>query len=103
MIKRRIAMGNKEAYREKLEAQMREWSAKIDLLKARADQVEAEAKIEYRNRIEDIRQRKEALQEKLKELQNASDAAWKEIKGGTEKAAADLRDALQSALAKFKE
>jgi len=96
-------MGNKEAYREKLEAQMREWSAKIDLLKARADQVEAEAKIEYRNRIEDIRQRKEALQEKLKELQNASDAAWKEIKGGTEKAAADLRDALQSALAKFKE
>jgi len=103
MIKRRIAMGSKEAYREKLEAQMREWSAKIDLLKARADQVEAEAKIEYRNRIEDIRQRKEALQEKLKELQNASDAAWKEIKGGTEKAAADLRDALQSALAKFKE
>jgi len=96
-------MGSKEAYREKLEAQMREWSAKIDLLKARADQVEAEAKIEYRNRIEDIRQRKEALQEKLKELQNASDAAWKEIKGGTEKAAADLRDALQSALAKFKE
>ena len=96
-------MGSKEAYREKLEAQIREWSAKIDLLKARADQVEAEAKIEYRNRIEDIRQRKEALQEKLKELQNASDAAWKEIKGGTEKAAADLRDALQSALAKFKE
>ena len=27
-------MENKEAYREKLEAQMREWSAKIDLLKA---------------------------------------------------------------------
>jgi hypothetical protein len=96
-------MGSKEAYREKLEAQMREWSAKIDLLKARADQVEAEAKIEYRNRIEDIRQRKEALQGKLKELQNASDAAWKDIKEGTEKAAADLKDALQSALAKFKE
>ena len=32
-------MENKEAYRQKLEAQMREWSAKIDQMKARADQV----------------------------------------------------------------
>jgi hypothetical protein len=96
-------MENKQAYREKLEAHMREWSAKIDLLKAKADQAEAEAKIEYRNRIEDLRQKKEALKAKLSELQNASDAAWKDIKAGTEKAAADLKDALQSALAKFKQ
>jgi F0F1-type ATP synthase epsilon subunit len=96
-------MENKQAYREKLEAQMREWSAKIDVLKAKADQAEAEAKIEYRNRIEDLRQKKEALKAKLSELQNASDAAWKDIKAGTEKAAADLKDALQSALAKFKQ
>jgi hypothetical protein len=96
-------MENKEAYREKLEAQMREWSAKIDLLKARADQAEAEAKIEYRNRIEDLRKKREVLQEKLSELQKASDAAWKDIKTGAERAAADLRDALQSAFSKFKQ
>ena len=96
-------MDKKEAYREKLEAQMREWSAKIDLLKARADKAEAEGKIEYKDRIEDIRQRKAAVQAKLQELQNASDAAWKDIKAGTEKAAADLRDALQSAFSKFKQ
>jgi hypothetical protein len=96
-------MENKEVYREKLEAQMREWSAKIDLLKARADQAEADAKIEYRNRIEDLRQKKEVLQAKLRELQKASDAAWKDIRAGTERAAADLRDALQSAFSKFKQ
>ena len=96
-------MKNKEAYRQKLEAQMREWSAKIDLLKARADQAEAESKIEYSDRIEDLRQRKEALQAKLRELQNASDAAWKDIKVGTERAATDLKDALQSAFSKFKQ
>ena len=95
-------MDSKEAYREKLEAQMREWSAKIDLLKAKADQAEAEAKIEYSKAIEDLRRRKEALQTKFRELQNASDAAWKDIKAGTERAAADLRDALQSALSQFK-
>ena len=96
-------MVNKEAHRENLEAQMREWSAKIDVMKAKADQAEADAKIEYQNRIEDLRQKKEALQAKLSELQNASDAAWKDIKAGTERAAADLKDALQSALSKFKQ
>ena len=96
-------MENKEAYRKKLEAQMREWSAKIDLLKARADQAEAEAKIEYRNRIEDLRKKRAVLQEKLNELKKASDAAWKDIKVGTERAATDLRDALQSAFSKFKQ
>ncbi len=95
-------MDSKEAYREKLEAQMREWSAKVDLLKAKADQAEAEAKIEYNKAIEDLRRRKEALQAKVKELQDASDAAWRDIKAGTEKAAAELRDAVQSALSKFK-
>lgn len=95
-------MENKEAYREKLEAQLREWSAKIDLLKAKADQAEADAKIDYKNRIEDIRHRKEVLQAKLKELQKASDAAWKDVKAGTERAAADLKEALKSALSKFK-
>ena len=68
-------MKNREAYREKLEAQMREWSAKIDLLKAKADQAEAEAKIEYSKRIEDLRQRKEALQTQLAELKNAGKPA----------------------------
>jgi hypothetical protein len=96
-------MENKEAYRKKLEAQMREWSAKVDLLKARADQAEADAKIEYRNRLEDVRQKKEALQAKLSELQKTSDAAWKDIKAGTERAAADLKVALQSAFSKFKQ
>lgn len=95
-------MPNKEAYREKLEAQMREWSAKIDLLKARADQAKAEAKIEYNKGIEDLLRRKEALQAKISDLQHASDAAWKDIKAGTERAAADLSDALQRALSKFK-
>jgi hypothetical protein len=102
-IERRAAMASKEEYREKLEAQMREWSAKIDLLKAKADQAEAEAKIEYRNRIEDLRKRKEALQAKLEELKDASEAAWNDLKAGTEKAAADLRDALESALSKFQQ
>ena len=66
-------MENKEAYKDKLEAQMREWSAKIDLLKARADP-KLRPRLSTRTglRTSEI---KKALQAKLSELQNASDAA----------------------------
>ena len=40
-------MINKEAYIQKLHAKIDEWNADIDTLKAKADQVEADAKIEY--------------------------------------------------------
>lgn len=38
-------MGAKKVYQEKMDAQLREWRAKIDLLKARADKAEAEQRI----------------------------------------------------------
>jgi hypothetical protein len=37
-------MESKKAYQEKMEAQLKEWSARIDLLKAKADKAKAEAK-----------------------------------------------------------
>ena len=64
--------------------------------------MEAEAKIEYANLIKDLRNRKEVLQAKLEELKKASDEAWETVKVGVEKATADLREALQSALPTFK-
>lgn len=36
-------MGLKESYEQKLQAQLDEWSAKIDNLKAKADKAEAAA------------------------------------------------------------
>jgi hypothetical protein len=38
-------METKQAYQEKYEAQLREWSAKVDQLRARSDRAKAEAKI----------------------------------------------------------
>ena len=39
--------GKRKAYEEKLEAQLKEWSAQVALLKAKADNARADAKIEY--------------------------------------------------------
>ena len=54
-------MGKKEAYIEKLEAQLREWSSKIDELQARADKAKADVKLEYEKQIGELRTKQETV------------------------------------------
>lgn len=65
-------MGLKEAYHEQLDAQLREWSAKLDQLKAKADGAEAAAKVEYYKQIESIKTKADVAQAKLRELNESS-------------------------------
>ena len=92
----------RRAYEEKLEAQMREWNAQIDLLKARADTAKAEAKVEYYARIEALQQKRDKARAKLQELKAAGDEAWEELKAGAEKAWAEVKSAIHDATSKFK-
>ena len=94
-------MDTKQAYKDKLEAQLEEWRAKIAQLKAQADKKEADAKIAYSKRIEELNSKKEAVEHKLKELTNASGEAWRELKSGVEKAVDDLKVSLEKARSKF--
>jgi len=95
-------METKEAYRDKLEAQLEEWRTKIAQLKAQADKKEAETKIEYSKEIEELNRKKEAVQNKLKDLTNASGEAWGDIKSGFENAVEDLKASLEKAISKYK-
>ena len=92
----------KDAYQDKMNARLREWQAKIDALKARADQAEAEQKIKYNEEIETLRTKQQKVQQKLEELRSAGEGAWEEVKAGVEVAWTDLEDAVQRAADKFK-
>jgi len=95
-------MSKKEAYMEKLQAQLDEWSADIKKLKAKAGQVNADAKIEYHKTIEDLKEKQEKAKDKLKELRLAGDEAWKDMKTGIETAWNNLSESVKSAISKFK-
>ncbi len=95
-------MSMKEAYEKKLQAQLDEWEAGIDKLQAKADQAEAEAKIDYYKQIEELRAMKEAAGKKLSELQATGDDAWEDLKAGVESSWASLRNAVKSATSRFK-
>lgn len=95
-------MSMKQAYEQKLRAQLDEWKAEIDRLKARADSAEAESQLEYYKQIEDLRTRQEAARVKLEELENAGEDAWEDLKAGLENAWNELGEAVRTASSRFK-
>ncbi len=96
-------MKNKrKAYEEKLDAQVNEWNAQITLLKAKAENAKADAKIDYYKSIEALEHKQGEAKAKLQELKTAGDEAWEDVKAGLEKAWAEVKTAYQDATSKFK-
>lgn len=95
-------MSMKEAYEQKLQAQLDEWSAEIDKLKAKTDAAEADVQLEYYKQIEELRSMQEAANNKLVELKDAGDDAWEDLKAGIDSAWGSLGNALKSASSRFK-
>jgi archaellum component FlaC len=94
-------MSMKEKYEQKLQAQLDEWDAEINKLKAKADKAEADAQLEYYKQIEELRSMQETANEKLNELKEAGDDAWEDLKAGIESAWDSLGNALKSASSRF--
>ena len=92
----------RKAYEEKLDAQLKEWNAQIALLKARAENAKADAKVDYYKTIEAFEHKQDKAKTKLQELKTAGDEAWDAFKTGAEKAWAEVMTAYHDAVSKFK-
>jgi len=93
----------KETYQEKIEAQLKEWGAKIDELKAKVEKSKAEVKKKYEKQVEDLRIKQKALEKKLKEFKESGEEAWEGLKPGVEKGLDDLKKTFDQTISKFKE
>jgi hypothetical protein len=94
-------MGLKEAYQEKIEAQLKEWSARLQELKAKADKATADAKIEMEKHIEELRAKKEAAQHKLNDIKTAGADSWEALKSGSEKTLEEMKKTWDRVKARF--
>jgi nucleotide-binding universal stress UspA family protein len=93
----------KKAYQEKIEAQLKEWAAKIDELKVKAEKSKAELRIKYEKQIEDLRTKQDVVQQRLRELRESGEETWQGLKAGTEKSLEELKGSLDRAFSAFKE
>lgn len=92
----------KAAYSERVKAEMDKFDARIDELKAKSAQAQADATIEYQTQIEELYSKRDAARAKFAEIQQSSDAAWEDLKAGFENAWSELTGAFERATSKFK-
>jgi hypothetical protein len=76
-----------------MEAELRQWSARLDNLLAMADMVGTGTRIDYHQRLDDAREKYAAAEAKLGELKAAGRGKW-EIFRGVEDAWNELATAL---------
>jgi cob(I)alamin adenosyltransferase len=96
-------MGKKEAYKQKIEAELELAQAKLAEFKAQAKISTADARIKSAKQVDELEQMIGVTKAKLKELGEASEDAWEQLKDGVESAWGALSVAIRNAAAKFKD
>lgn len=92
----------KQAFQQKLEAQLQELDALFDHLKLQASLGKAELRTEIEKQLEALTHKRNAAQAKLNEISRRTEGAWEDLKGGAEKAWDDMRQALNHIAERFR-
>jgi hypothetical protein len=77
----------------KMEAELKEWGARLEKLVAKAHAAGTGAKIDYRDRLDDLSEKYTAAEKRLAELKAAGLNKWDTYKGGVETAWSELATA----------
>ncbi len=91
-----------EAYKQKMAAQLKEWSAQINLLEAQVESAGADMKVKRAEEMEGLRAKQRAASDKMKEIGKASGEAWEQMKETADKIWEDLKVGVSDAHARFK-
>lgn len=73
-------MSAKDAYKQKIEAELELVKANLDMLKAKAKSATADMRISYSKEIETIEDNYAVVQAKLDELGEVGEGAWEHLK-----------------------
>lgn len=95
-------MIDKEAYQQKLQAQINEWKAQADLLKAKAEGASADLKQEIHQQLDKLKDLQAEAQSKFDELRAAGEDKLGELKDKVEGLVGEASAALKSLTDRFK-
>lgn len=94
-------MTTRNEYAEKTEARIDLWNAKIAKAEARLSEAEADAKIDGKEALQEMRQMRDKATERLQKVQSANEEAWADMQEGVESAWSDLETAFDKAVRRF--
>jgi len=96
-----MKLEKKEAYKKKVEAELEELEAKINLLIAKAKNASADTRIKAQNQISLLKKKYENVSEEISGLQSKSKEAWEEVTNGIDEALDDLKVSVDEAIEQF--
>jgi hypothetical protein len=82
-----------EAHVGEMEAELKQWGARLDNLLAMAQVVGTAGRIDHRQRLDDLKEKYDAAEAKLAELKAAGSSKWEVFQGGVETAWRELANA----------
>lgn len=85
-----------DAYQKKLTAQLNEWKAQADQLKARAEGAGADLQLELNKQIENIKGLQAEAQSKFEAMRSAGEDKANEVKSMVDSMVGEIGDTLKS-------
>ncbi|MFA5982922.1 MAG: hypothetical protein WC782_02810 [Methylococcaceae bacterium] len=89
-----------KAYKEKVDAQLKEWEAKAELLKAKSINLAADAKLELEKQIQHIDSHKSELAAYCEQVNERAGDAWEDVKDEAEDKWKKFSESVQSFVSK---
>ncbi|MGH6949159.1 MAG: hypothetical protein ACREDZ_17675 [Kiloniellales bacterium] len=94
-------MDYKDAYLERTQAQLEQLGAEVERLRAQAEGAKAEARFTYREHLKTLREKQEAATTRLRQLKNAGDETFEDMRIGADRAAQEFHSSLEEARSRF--
>ena len=98
-------METKDSYLKKMKEKFDDlnykWNIERNKLEAKTQQAKAEVKEKYEEKLRALQERREQMRQKLDQIDNASEEAWRDIKKGVDSACQSLNEAIKKARSHF--
>ena len=93
---------DRDQFVARFKAKLDEWNEDIDQLEGRAQKAGAKLRQESRDRLNNVRQKHDAVNHGFRELRESIGEAWHDVREGLEEAGEDLRAAIADARNRFR-
>lgn len=98
-------METKDSYLQKMKEKFDDlnykWNIERNKLEAKTQQAKAEVKEKFEEKLKTLQDRREQMRQKLDQIDNAGEEAWRDIKEGVDSAWQSLNEAIKKARSHF--
>ncbi len=95
-------MSEKQMYEARLDADIRELNARIELLRARTAKAAVQTRMAIGRELDRLAEQKSALAGRLDELRGLGEAGWEKLRDAVNSAKREVADGLEAVAAKLR-